>query len=107
MCNPYANQLRFRAIDFDKIPQGAHGVYGIWFRQHCVYVGQATKQTIAERLRQHWRKTHSDNLQMWIDAEGANLKVAYLAIAEAGKIDCYERFFIKRFQPLANDRLTD
>lgn len=107
MCNPYHNQLRFRAIDFEKIPQDAHGVYGIWYRQHCVYVGQAARQTIADRLKQHWQKTHSQDLQMWIDAEGPNLRVAYLAVGEAGKIGAYERFFIKRFQPLANDKLTD
>ena len=107
MCNPYANQLRFRLTDFDKIPRFAHGIYGIWYRAHCVYVGQAARQTIADRLRQHWRKTHSEKLQMWIDAEGANLRVAYLAVADAGRIDAYERLFIKRFQPLANDKLKD
>ena len=104
MCNPYANQIRFRLIDFDKIPHDAHGIYAIWYRQRCVYVGQAARQTIADRLRQHWRKTHSANLQMWIDAEGANLRVAYHVVADVATIKDCEDFFISRFEPYANVR---
>ena len=105
MCNPYANQIRFRALEFAKIPQGAHGVYGIWYKRHCIYVGKAVQQTIADRLRQHWSRTHNEALQMWIDAEGPNLKVAFLAIDDCKRIECYERYFIGRFQPLANETL--
>ena len=102
MCNPYANQLRFRRIDFDKIPQDARGIYAIWYRQHCIYVGKAERQTIADRLRQHWAGSHNSDIRTWIAAEGAALTVAFLQVAEIERIDAYERLFIKRFQPFAN-----
>ena len=102
MCNPYLNQLRFRISDFAKIPRDAHGVYGIWCGSHCIYVGKAEKQTIAERLRQHWRKTHNLDLRDWIFAEGPNLAVAFFVVTKKEAIDNYERLFIKRFQPITN-----
>ena len=102
MCNPYVNRLRFRSSDFDKIPQDAHGVYGIWYGPHCIYVGKAERQTIAERLRQHWRKTHNSDLQDWIHAEGPKLAVAFLVVTKMEEIDNYERHFIRRFQPFTN-----
>ena len=103
MCNPYQNQLLFRKSAFSRIPDDAYGIYGIWFRHLCVYVGKAEIQTIGERLEQHWKSSHNSKLQTWINAKGPELRVAYKIVPERSKIDTLERYYIRRFQPITND----
>ena len=102
MCNPYVNQLRFRKVDFGEIPSGTYGVYGIWFRRRCIYVGQAKFQPISKRLEQHWRRSHNPQLQAWIEAKGRDLRVAYLVVEDISSVDAIEQLYIRRFQPLTN-----
>ena len=102
MCNPYSNQLNFKKIDFDKIPSGTHGIYGIWFGRRCIYIGKAEDQPIRTRLEQHWTKAENAEFQTWINAKGSALKFTYLVISEKSNIDSMERLFIRKFQPLTN-----
>ena len=105
MCRPYDNQLRFRKADFDKIPAHGRGVYGLWFKKRCIYVGKAEDQSITERLRQHWNDwpgTHNDDLSSWIRAKGSELRVAFVIAEEKSKVSSLEKFYIRRFQPLTN-----
>ena len=102
MCRPYDNQLRFRKADFEKIPADAIGIYGLWFKKRCLYVGKAEDQPIAKRLKRHWDGTHNPELAAWIQAKGSELRVAYLVAEEKSKITALERLYIRRFQPLTN-----
>ena len=105
VCRPYDNQLRFRKADLDKIPEHVIGVYGFWFKRRCIYVGKAEDQTLAERLKQHWNNwpgTHNDDLSNWIRAKGSELRVAFLVVEDKSRVGCLERFYIRRFQPVAN-----
>ena len=102
MCNPYANQIRFRLLDFQDIPDDAYGVYGIWYRRRCIYVGQAKSQPIGKRLEQHWNRPKNSKLKMWIEAKARDLRVSYKTIPSKDRIDNYERYYIHKFQPLAN-----
>ena len=101
-CSPYARQFPFTITEFQRIPREVRGVYGIWFRRRCVYVGKADLQPIARRLAQHWRYSHNARLQAWITSKGRQLRVSYLSISPRKDIAMYERYFIARFQPLAN-----
>ena len=101
-CNPYTRQLPFAVQSFQRIPGDAHGVYGIWFRRRCIYIGKADSQTISTRLRQHWEHSHNDGLQAWIKSKGRRLRVSYLAVSSRKNIDMFERYFIARFQPITN-----
>ena len=94
--------MRFRRADFDKIPSNAFGVYGVWFGKRCIYVGKAEDQPIARRLMQHWRGSHNQDFANWVKAKGVGLRVAYLALDDKSKVACFERFYIRRFQPLTN-----
>jgi len=105
LSEPYQSRLRFKIKDFDKIPSGAVGVYGLWFKQKCIYIGKAKGQPIAKRLEQHWKGSHNPLLAAWINSEGSNLLIAYSDIKELDKIDDCEKYYIKRFQPLANKTL--
>ena len=87
---------------FSVSPATAHGVYGIWFRRRCIYVGKADLQPISTRLKQHWEHSHNERLQAWIKAKGRRLRVSYLALSPRKNIDIYERYFIARFQPITN-----
>ena len=107
MCSPYDNQLRFRKADFDKIPVGAFGVYGLWYGKRCIYVGKAETQPIATRLEQHWKGTHNRDLQAWVRAKGSDLRVAYLIAEEKSRIAPLEKVYIRRFQPLTNKILYE
>jgi len=102
ICKPYQSRLRFRITDFDKIPSSAFGVYGLWFKQKCVYIGKAKEQSIPKRLEQHWKGSHNPLLANWISSKGSSLIVAYCDIKELNKIDDFEKYYIKRFQPLTN-----
>lgn len=101
VCVPHHHQLQFRKMEFAKIPPDAYGVYGIWFRRRCIYIGKAKSQPIAKRLEQHWNGTHNSELADWISAKGSLLDVSY-AIAHKMVIDNLERRHIKRFQPITN-----
>ena len=101
-CSPYTRQIPFTIRGFERIPQDVRGVYGIWFRRHCIYVGKADLQPISTRLEQHWRHSHNDLLHAWIVAKGKLLKVSYMVLSTRNNIDIYERYFIARFQPLTN-----
>lgn len=101
-CNPFSQTLRFRVAEFYKIPADSFGVYAIWHGRRCIYVGKAEDQSIGSRLQQHWNQSHNGYLQCWIESKGRELKVSYKAISDKHRIDTYERYFIKRFQPIAN-----
>ena len=102
MCRPYDNQLRFRKADFDKIPANAFGVYGLWYRRRCIYVGKAEDQPIAKRLEQHWKGAHNPKLAAWVQAKASELRFAYLVAKEKSKVSSLEKLYIRRFQPLTN-----
>ena len=101
-CSPYDRQIPFSIRGFQRIPRETHGVYGIWFRRHCIYVGKADVQAISTRLEQHWRHSHNERLETWIKAKGRHLKVNYLSLSQRKDIAMYERYFIAKFQPLTN-----
>ena len=102
MLKPYDNPLCFRKADFDKIPEGAFGVYGIWFGKRCIYIGEAYAQPIALRLAQHWRESHNSELADWIRAKGSELRVAYVVSVGKHGIHDLEKLCIRQFQPMAN-----
>ena len=102
MLTPHTNSLQFRKADFDKLPGNIFGVYGIWFRRRCVYIGEAHAQPIATRLAQHWNATHNSALADWIQAKGAQLRVSYVAVTAKREIHDLELDCIRKFQPMTN-----
>ena len=101
-CNPYVKQVPFSVRGFQRIPLRAYGVYGIWYRRRCIYVGKACRQPICVRLGQHWDRCHNSRLESWIKAKGNGLRVAFMVVPNKQLIPACERFCINRFQPLTN-----
>ncbi|MCY4175348.1 MAG: hypothetical protein OXD37_03300 [Acidimicrobiaceae bacterium] len=99
---PPDGHLTFRRIDFDKIPSEVFGIYGLWFRKRCIYVGKAEKQSIVKRLQQHWKGSHNEYLADWIKAKGPELRVKYIPVQKTSIISGIEVLYIRNLQPLTN-----
>ena len=110
-CSPYERLKGLRLSAIESVPAGAHGIYGFWYRRRCIYIGQAARQTLSERLKQHYQSSTSPSgasnprLAYWLAAMGSDLSFAYCICEDSSEIDALERHHIKRFQPLANRRL--
>lgn len=81
------------------------GVYAFWFNKICIYIGKAERQTLKERLTQHYRNCHNNDLKLWIDVYGKELKFCYLKLNNSKKVDFIEKRFIYRLQPTTNKQL--
>jgi excinuclease UvrABC nuclease subunit len=79
------------------VPQ-CPGIYLFWSGRLCVYVGQA--KNLQDRLLSHWRRSHSDEINLWVRALGAHLCISYeLVEANLGKA---EQQLIDRYSPHLN-----
>ena len=87
----------------DAIPKDAVGLYAFWVRdkRKCVYVGQATDQTIRQRLRQHWLRSSNDELRGWLTNFGEFLDVCFYPTPR-NRIRRMERALIRMWRPHAN-----
>lgn len=95
--------MPFRRHIVDKIPSDMRGVYGFWHQPtgKCLYIGQAKKQSIKSRLKQHWYRSHNAELHRWIVAFGQHIEICYLP-ADNAKIHKIEKRLIKALRPETN-----
>jgi excinuclease UvrABC nuclease subunit len=91
----------FKISSIDKLPVHVIGVYAFWYRNCCIYIGQAKDQGVKDRLWQHYTRCHNPGLKMWIDAYHRDLHFCVFEVTR-GKIDALERKLIKRHQPRTN-----
>ena len=101
-CNPLEQTIPFRLSSFELFSPDDHGLYSFWFRKTCIYVGKAEDSSIKKRLTDHWTRTHNDYLRYWIDAKGPKLRIKTKIINNKKDIEIFERFYIRKFRPLAN-----
>lgn len=80
------------------------GLYGFWCRKNgrCIYIGKAKEQPIRERLLQHWKGSHNETLNLWIEAFGNYLDICYLPISRQNIIDKMETELIRKWNPEAD-----
>lgn len=101
-CTPYDCLVLFRRTSIDSICDECYGVYGFWYKRRCIYIGKAEKQPIKVRLMQHWSDCHNDDLKLWIQTKGKELKITYKILDNKDSIHSYERFYISKYQPITN-----
>jgi len=92
---------RFNWLNIGKAPDDEFGIYSIWSKNLCIYVGKAEKQSIRSRLQQHYSGSHNDKLDKWIKSSHP-LWFSYESVANKTAIDAKERNRIKRFAPITN-----
>ena len=95
---------KFGYDGISRVPADIRGVYAFWCRtrRKFIYVGKTEKQTIRERLRQHWRKSHNERLNLWLRAFGEHLDICWWQVPEH-KISKVEDILIKMLLPETND----
>lgn len=98
----FVAQRSFTRANIDSIPNSVFGIYALWYRDRCIYVGQATKQPVGKRLMQHWYGSHNSRLAGWIRAKGNKLNFNYTRMDDPEQIDTVEELCISQFQPLTN-----
>lgn len=94
----------FSMLNINSLSNGV-GIYAFWYNNKCIYIGKAEQQTLKERLTQHFRNCHNDDLKLWISVYGVQLKFCYLEVMKKESVDFLEQKFIYRLQPMTNKQL--
>lgn len=97
-------KLRFNWRNIERAPADIGGVYIIWSKYVCVYVGKTDKQSLRNRLRQHYNGSHNSALNLWLRSSHL-LWFSYEARRHASAVAALERNRIKQYAPLTNIRL--
>lgn len=94
----------FNYLNIMKAPDDKYGIYSIWSKSICIYVGQARNQSFRERLQQHYNGSHNEKLQAWIQSSH-ELWYTLESVENPTSIDAKERNRIKRLSPITNKQL--
>ena len=94
----------FNWLNIQRAPDNEHGIYSVWSNSLCIYVGKATEQSLQARLLTHYRKSHNEKLNAWINSS-TPLCFSFEAMKNIGSIDARERNRIKQFAPITNKLL--
>ena len=98
-------KLKFNWFNISKSPDDEFGIYSIWTKSVCVYVGKAEKQSLRVLLLQHYHRSHNDQLNAWIKSSH-QLWFTIEPVKNLNSIDAKERNRIKNYAPLTNVKLT-
>ena len=99
----YSEFYRFSAAGIMKAPNSLGGVYTIYAKANCLYVGKTENQSLQKRLLDHYRDCHNFKLKKWILSH-IHLKFRFLVIRDVSQIDFLERALIQDLNPLCNIR---
>ena len=82
------------------------GLYAIWYRHRCIYVGESHLQTVYDRLYAHLSSSHNDLLRRWIRVKNGILLFTSSAVDEerhgTGTIGRMENYLIQSLNPVTN-----
>ena len=92
---------KFNWLNINKLNDEDFGVYSIWSRNLCIYVGKAEKQCLKKRLLQHYKGSHNAYLDMWINSSHT-LWFSCIVMHNINAIDACERDKIVSLAPLTN-----
>lgn len=104
--NSPCTKKRFCLVNLKKIPKGTKGIYGIWFKNWCIYIGKAKKQDLQGRLIQHWKGSHNDYLNAYIQSEAEYIYFCYKEVPKHS-INSLESRLINLLQPITNKELKE
>ena len=102
MCNPYLCSKPFRISNISRIPLEAKGVYGIWDKKYCIYVGRSWDQGLRKRLTQHWSNCHNPKLKKWIRVKKDKLDFNFKESFSEKETKEMEIFYYNLYKPLTN-----
>ena len=81
------------------------GLYAIWYKHRCLYVGQSERQTVYSRLYAHLSRCHNEGLRLWIQVKDGTLRFTSCRIdnVTAGTIRAIETHLIRHLDPETNE----
>lgn len=81
------------------------GLYAIWYKHRCLYVGQSERQTVYARLYAHLSRCHNEALRLWIRVKDGTLRFTACRIdnATVGTIRSVESHLIRHLDPETNE----
>ena len=86
-------KLKFNWLNIQKLPEDVHGIYSIWSRTTCIYIGKAQNQSLKKRLLQHYSRCHNEKLKAWINS-AHQLWFGVEPVTNMGSIDAKEQLFL-------------
>ena len=80
------------------------GLYAIWYRHRCLYVGQSERQTVYSRLYAHLSDCHNERLRLWIRVKDGALCFTSSLIddEDVDSIRGIENYLIRVLDPETN-----
>ena len=80
------------------------GLYAIWYKHRCLYVGQSERQTVYTRLYAHLSDCHNERLKLWIQVKRGVLRFTSSQVDddESGTIRKLESYLICKLAPETN-----
>ena len=102
MCDLFPGAKSFKRKNILDIPDELMGVYGIWFRKYCVYIGRTAHQGLRTRLHQHWNNAENSKLRAWIKSKKSNLVFNYKECDSEIETVRMEAFFYNCYKPITN-----
>lgn len=86
-----------------KAPSHLGGVYMIYAKQNCLYVGKTENQSLQKRLGDHYRDCHNFKLKKWILSH-IQLRFRFITEPNVLLIGDLEKALIKQLKPSCNIR---
>lgn len=99
----YSDFYRFSAAGIMKAPNRYGGVYVIYAKRNCLYVGKTEDQSIQKRLFDHYRNCHNLRLKKWILSH-VQLRFRFMVVPDVTLVDDIERILIQTLNPSCNIR---
>jgi excinuclease UvrABC nuclease subunit len=98
------SKFRFNWHNISKVSDDEYGIYSIWSKNVCLYVGKAEKQSLRKRLLQHYSGSHNDKLTLWLNSSHEKWFSVEI-VKNTMMIDVKERQSIKWYAPISNVKL--
>ena len=92
---------RFSWVNISRVSNAEFGIYAFWTKRFCVYVGLAKKQGFRTRLMQHYRGSHNEKLNLWLQSS-VDIYFSTEVIEDFSTIETMEKLRIKQYSPLTN-----
>lgn len=86
------------------------GLYAVWYRHRCLYVGKSDQQTVYNRLWRHVASSHNAALRLWVRVKNGELRFTTLSVETSPLrdlsiqqfIDAAEALLIHKLDPETN-----
>ena len=88
-------------MNINRMPKDQIGIYIIWRKKLCIYVGETTEQSLGRRLNTHYVNCENYCFKNWIKSS-FDIYFNYSILFDKALIKNEEKKLIKLLKPLCN-----